>query len=123
MYEGALIMGQLGVTHGLDMTRECALAKLSYLLGKNYPLDEVKRLMMKNLRGELSSNAELTSFTVASPNFLIQVSDLSAEHFPLTTSKGQLMPTLMNEAAALVSDVVTFVGTEGDVRGLGETKI
>jgi L-asparaginase len=36
------------------MTAEAALAKLSYLFSQDLPVDEIKRLMQTNLRGELT---------------------------------------------------------------------
>lgn len=33
------------------MTTEAALAKLSYLLSKKYPREEIKKLLETNLRG------------------------------------------------------------------------
>lgn len=46
---------QCGVSSGFDMTLEAALTKLHYLLSKNLSSDEVRSLVMKNLRGELSA--------------------------------------------------------------------
>ncbi|KAJ1986233.1 hypothetical protein H4R33_003481 [Dimargaris cristalligena] len=43
------------VVPGRDMTAECALTKLSYLLGRQYSPEECRILMGKNLRGELTS--------------------------------------------------------------------
>lgn len=44
-----------GVTSGCDMTAECALAKLSYLLERDgLNVSDVRRLMSSSLRGELT---------------------------------------------------------------------
>lgn len=45
---------QCGVSSGFDMTLEAALTKLHYLLSKNLASDEVRQLVMQNLRGELT---------------------------------------------------------------------
>jgi hypothetical protein len=36
------------------MTMECCYAKLSYLLGKGYSIDKIKKMMMTSMRGELT---------------------------------------------------------------------
>lgn len=47
---------QYHIYWGGDITLNAAVAKLSYLLGKNYEKNEIKRLVYTNLRGELSDN-------------------------------------------------------------------
>ncbi|KAJ9477702.1 L-asparaginase 1 [Pseudozyma hubeiensis] len=46
----------VGVVAGGDMTPECALAKLSYLLAKGLEPQEIRELMGRPLRGELTSS-------------------------------------------------------------------
>jgi len=47
-------LSQCGVISGVDMTLEATLTKLHYLLSKNLPANEVRKLMQSNLRGELT---------------------------------------------------------------------
>ena len=55
-YATGSALAKIGVVSGYDMTAEAALAKLSYLLNQNLSVTEVKRLMQRNLRGELTSS-------------------------------------------------------------------
>lgn len=59
-------LAAIGVVAGADMTPECALTKLSYLLGK-IPDDpqKVRLLMTRNLRGELTVRAEKQRFSAS----------------------------------------------------------
>lgn len=45
---------QFHIYFGGDMTTEAASAKLSYLLSKKYPRNEIKKLIETNMRGELT---------------------------------------------------------------------
>lgn len=55
LYATGRTLSDIGIVPGSDMTSECALAKLAYLLGKypNQPA-KVRDLMRTNLRGELT---------------------------------------------------------------------
>jgi L-asparaginase len=53
-YATGSALARAGVISGFDMTAEAALAKLSYLFSQNLSVDEIKRLMQTNLRGELT---------------------------------------------------------------------
>ena len=53
-YETSRALREMGAVCGWDMTAEAAVAKLYYLLSLGLPTPEVKRLMEKDLRGELT---------------------------------------------------------------------
>ncbi len=53
-YANGHVLREVGVVSGNDMTPEAALAKLHYLLSKELPIKEIKRQLLRNLRGELS---------------------------------------------------------------------
>lgn len=52
-YRTGLELSQAGVVSGHDLTSEAAVTKLMFLLGQGLPVDEVKRLMERSLRGEM----------------------------------------------------------------------
>ena len=54
-YATGSALARAGIISGFDMTAEAALAKLSFLFSQNLPVDEVKRLMQTDLRGELTT--------------------------------------------------------------------
>lgn len=53
-YATGIALKKEGVVGGFDITTESALAKLFYLLGKYSDIDDVKRELVSNLRGEIS---------------------------------------------------------------------
>lgn len=54
LYETGLQLLDAGIISGRDMTVEAALTKMMFLLGQNLPVDEVRRLMKKDLAGEIT---------------------------------------------------------------------
>ena len=53
-YETSVILSQIGVIGGYDITTESAIAKMMYLLGQGFKGDELKKLLQVSLRGELT---------------------------------------------------------------------
>ena len=53
-YETGRHLEEIGIVGGADMTTEAALTKLMTLFGTGKSVEEVRRLMLKSLRGELS---------------------------------------------------------------------
>ncbi len=51
-YEASSALARAGAVSGKDLTTEAAVAKLYYLFSKNYPPEEIKRLMMVPISGE-----------------------------------------------------------------------
>jgi lysophospholipase len=63
LYATGRALLECGVIPGSDMTTECALTKLCYLLSKYPSRDQVRSLMRKNLRGELTIPVRRTQFS------------------------------------------------------------
>jgi len=57
VYDKGRDLQELGVISGKDMLGNTALVKLSWLLG-NYPQEEAKKLMNKNVRGEINERLQ-----------------------------------------------------------------
>ncbi len=53
-YETSTGLEKIGIIGGNDITAEAATAKLMFLLGKNYSVQTIKKLLQQSLRGELT---------------------------------------------------------------------
>jgi L-asparaginase len=53
-YETSMKLSEIGVIGGYDITTESAIAKMMFLLGQGHKIDEMKKLLQKPLRGELT---------------------------------------------------------------------
>ncbi|GFO50516.1 L-asparaginase [Plakobranchus ocellatus] len=105
-YATGMALREAGVILGGDMTPEAALTKLAYVLGKDsWNLDFKRKMMARNLRGELTS--------VSQPDLAITDSDLIdsvARYMCLSTReeivkvKDAIYPCLMC-AAAKANDI------------------
>lgn len=74
-YETGRALEKIGVVFAGDLTVECALAKVSYLLGKGYRDDEFREMMKENLRGELTEIK--TEYNVQSNSFIESIQNLA----------------------------------------------
>ena len=54
LYETGLQLLEAGIISGRDMTVEAALTKMMFLLGQELPVEEVRKLMKKDLAGEIT---------------------------------------------------------------------
>lgn len=54
LYETSLPLLESGVISGYDSTPECAITKLMFLLRKERPVEELRRLINTNLAGEIT---------------------------------------------------------------------
>uniref|UniRef100_A0A8D0AXJ2 asparaginase n=1 Tax=Salvator merianae TaxID=96440 RepID=A0A8D0AXJ2_SALMN len=62
-----------GVIPGADMTPEAALAKLSYVLSKPGTLDEKRKMLNENLRGEITVVPVGTQITLKDSKFIQEI--------------------------------------------------
>lgn len=54
-YETSMMLSQIGVIGGGDITTESAVVKMMYLLGRKYSSSKIKKLLQLPLRGELTT--------------------------------------------------------------------
>ena len=56
IYATGRLLKELGCVHTGDMTIECIIAKLVYLFGKGYELSVIKKLLKRNMKGEITKD-------------------------------------------------------------------
>lgn len=87
-----------GILSAVDMTVECCLAKLSYLLGKGYSNQEVKALFKENLRGEMTIfQPELSLHSNKFVNALLTIMNENKKNEENYNLASTLLPTIINE--------------------------
>ena len=88
------------------MTSEAALAKLSYLLGKNYSIPEIKKLIETNMRGELTERKNEDLYEKQNKSFIKIVDDVLENHYPSTFQK-KFMKKLEKSICAYITPTST----------------
>ncbi|XP_059611242.1 L-asparaginase [Phlebotomus argentipes] len=98
LYETGRLLQDCGVISGYDMTPEAALTKLAYCLGKSeWSLEEKKKMMQRNLRGELTAgkSPEMQEFDLV--DAVARSLHLSTPH-ELSQLGATLFPAMVNTA-------------------------
>ncbi|CED85422.1 Asparaginase [Phaffia rhodozyma] len=110
IYSGGYALERAGVVAGGDMTTECALAKLSYLLSKpDLTVEQVRRLISIPLRGEISIPQDDT--TVPSEfHSLERLQELLTHATQLASSNTSLksvgLPKLTSDSATMETSLL-----------------
>lgn len=101
IYASGRVLTEVGVVCGSDMTAECALAKLSYLLDKEKSVDRVRTLLQRSLRGELTVIAPKQRFSFLDETFVVAVARALESDFADRKKIAEaLYPSLLSSAAS-----------------------
>ncbi|KAI8140484.1 asparaginase-domain-containing protein [Fennellomyces sp. T-0311] len=114
-------LAAIGVVAGADMTPECALAKLSYLLGKK-PMDpqKVRVMMTRNLRGELTLRNEHPRFSATSNRAQVLIDILASGRLKVETEEHTIFPAeeQMMAERALLPFLLCSAAVSNDLEGI-----
>uniref|UniRef100_F6VF13 asparaginase n=1 Tax=Monodelphis domestica TaxID=13616 RepID=F6VF13_MONDO len=106
-YAAGMAISDIGIISGSDMTSEAALAKLSYVLGReDLTLKDKKELLTKNLRGEMTPQPERVQLSLRNSKFAQLITNFLYLNCSqdLDAVRDSLTPTLAC-AAARMGDV------------------
>jgi len=105
LYETGRVLTQMGCILGMDMTIECLFAKLSYLFGKGFSNEKIKKMMMKNLRGELTDVKHKDKYSMSNSKMVMAIAEsLKATDFEsIKEIKEVLTPVLVNSIVSTLN--------------------
>ncbi|KAI9592488.1 asparaginase-domain-containing protein [Syncephalis fuscata] len=120
LYATAKPLIKAGVVPGSDMTAECALTKLSYLLSK-YPPEKCRELIQRTLRGEMTIIHEQQRFSLPHKNRAVVRAVLSATRPSVGTAQDWNTVDEYERAEVehtLYPVLLCFAAASGDLEGL-----
>jgi len=85
---------RLGVVSGFDMTLECTIAKLAYLLGKGLTGESLRTELQKDLKGELTP-LKVEKFELKEESFIKAISDSINMNTDNEALRHALFPTIV----------------------------
>ncbi|XP_020826888.1 60 kDa lysophospholipase isoform X1 [Phascolarctos cinereus] len=103
-YATGMALSGIGIISGSDMTSEAALAKLSYVLGReDLSLEDKKKLLTKNLRGEMTPLPKDVQVSLRDSKFVQVIANLLYLNCSqdLDAVRDSLTPTLACAAARI----------------------
>lgn len=101
LYETGKRLTEMGCILALDMTVECLYAKIAYLFGKGYSNEKIKKMMMKNLRGEITVTKK-DKYQMTNSKLILAVANAmhASDHESITAIRETLTPILLNSIVA-----------------------